>query len=194
MSNQNSVTTLASSTALTSAVVVESFPVTDVPNGEALRANALVTFAAETLFQSGTTAQSMEIPLFTQKAGTFIPTRFIIQFAQDVVFGGGAAATATLLGTISLKTAGQTTVTSGAVVTTNNIHTTVSLVTAGGTGTDVLSTGQFVSTVPAFVSTNQMVIKPNQTLCFKFNSGGTVASDLTATGAFRVYVFGYEQP
>jgi hypothetical protein len=78
MSNFNTQTIFTSSSGLSTANVTELFPVADVPGANTMRASVLVTFTAETLFQNGVTAQSVEYPVFAPRAGTFIPVRCLV--------------------------------------------------------------------------------------------------------------------
>lgn len=194
MANLNSTNTFTSSTALTTAIVNDYFSVTDVPALDAIKASAVVSFAAETALQNGASGTSISIPLFSSRDTYFAPTRFVVVYNTAVVFAGTAAATATLGATLAIANTPTTLAITGPQLSPS-VDPTISsaltsLVTAGGTGTNVMSASQFINATAALTSTNAMVVAPGKTLYLKFTTGGTTSANLTVTGTFKVYVCG----
>lgn len=97
MANVNTVSSYTASSGLTTATVTEYFTESNAPTFESLKAVALVTCAAETAFSLGAAVKTMSIPLFSQQAGTFIPTRVIWELVTVGSFPAGTdKATASL--------------------------------------------------------------------------------------------------
>lgn len=209
MANVNTVSSYTASSGLTTATVTEYFTESNAPTFESLKAVALVTCALETAFSLSAAVKTISIPLFSQQAGTFIPTRVIWELVTVGSFPTGTDKATASLGWTLATAATPTTLALGggtgsvtplisttaltAVVATGTVYNGSTLITAASTvGTSVPTTvDQFVSSQVTATSTNTMVVKPGKTCYLNITSGGTITTaDLTCTGAWRFYILG----
>ncbi len=199
MANLNTTATYTSSSGLTTAIVQDYYNFVSTPAFDGIRSSATVQFSAETALQNGTSGTTLSIPLFTVRAEAFAAIRLMTINVANIVFAGSAAATATL----SVATAVQALPAAGLAITgpqlsPNAVPTSnsgaVSLVTAGGTGTNVLSPAQFLTTTLAATSTTPMIVKPGQAVYLKIATGGTTSSDLTVSGSLKFFLMGDALP
>ncbi len=196
MANVNTTSTYLSSTGLTTAVVTDFFPDTDVPNFGSIRCVASVKMLLETALNPSGTAVRLNIPLFSVKGSGFAPIQ-LIQECVTTLTQTGTSTSTNLIASLSIAATPSTAlaITTG---TTNNLilnatGTTRAITGVGSiavTGTAVLAAGQIQTDPINLVSTARMVVLPGSTLYLNLVPSGTLTTSTIYNGHYKFYVVG----
>lgn len=183
MANVNTVSSYTSSTGLSTATVTEYFNESNIHVMDSLKAVCLLTMAAETGFQS-TTAKTMSVPLFSVRAETFIPTKYMVELVGVGSFPAGTdKATASLSWQLATAAIPTTLAIGGSASSgfTPVISTTLINAASAAALAQVTSATPFVAASSGGAVTTALSLGPNPVQNTLITAASTVGTSVPAT-------------